>query len=169
MSSSSTSALTGCSTCSRAALFLFSTSSRLSRSKCSRYLWGQGPRHPSQSCGHELPACADNFAKLLSKVVCLLSESALPQVPPSRSILTLLKPNSPAAPEGKLAARREPRHPSSTRFKPSSGQPASPPRSDFLVSREGPLSPIWVIASWAQTLGRLLVEPTDVMGHGLPV
>lgn len=51
----------------------------------------------------------------------------------------------------------------------------SPQRSDFRVGGETwaraprPLSPIWVIASRAQPLGRLLVEPADVMGHRLPV
>lgn len=54
-------------------------------------------------------------------------------------------------------------------------QQASPQRSDFRVGGEArarapcPLSPIWVIASWAQPLGRLLVEPADLLGHRLPV
>lgn len=184
MSSSSSSALTGCSTCSRAALFLLSTSSRLSRSKCSRYLTGKGPQHPSQSLA------TNSFLQTSS----LASQSALPQISiVQQRAFPKFRPEkakrSPGSAEGKivarstsfpcaLAARGEPWYPSPPPSPVSSlhqQQPAFPQRSDFRVGGETwaraprPLSPIWVIASRAQPLGRLLVEPADVMGHRLPV
>jgi hypothetical protein len=120
-----------------------------------------------------LPSWADNFINL-SSCSGLLSHFAFPQVSLSRKIgSSPFKSQTLSSPSERIVARSgenpvipaPPSPLSSLHQQP----PAFPQRSDSQVGASLPPSPIWVVASRAQALGRLLVEPTDVMGHRFPV
>lgn len=143
---------------------------------------GQGPQHLLQSRAHKAPSGQTSSQSFLSRVVQVTFLSG----PPS-SVCPKPHPSegqelSAAPPEGRPVARSvgpaasEPRHPRPTRplvaatFSPtrlSPGGRGTPGRRRR--SRPRPLSPVRIVAPRAQPLGRLLVEPADMVGHGLSV